>query len=162
MSIYPNALALLQAGEPSIMLAVIIYIACSFRSNRRLAWLAPAILAITALLLAPASGLAQAPPQPGGEAHLILPDLNQRTFLGTSGRTLLMGGLGICALGLLFGLITYMQLRDLPVHSAMLEVSELIWETCKTYLLTQGKFLLILEIFIGLIIIFYFGYFQHL
>ena len=73
-----------------------------------------------------------------------------------------MAGLGVCALGLLFGLITYRQLRDLPVHTAMLEVSELIWETCKTYLFTQGKFLLILEMFIGVIIIFYFGYFQQL
>src|SRR5205807_3670037 len=92
---------------------------------------------------------------------LILPDLSQGTFLGVNGRTLLMGGLVICALGLLFGLITYMQLRDLPVHAAMLEVSELIWETCKTYLFTQGKFLLILETFIGAIILVYFGYFQQ-
>ena len=120
------------------------------------------LLAIAILLLAPAHGFAQnLAPQTGGEAHLIIPDLSQGTFLGTSGRTLLMGGLGICALGLLFGLITYMQLRDLPVHAAMLEVSELIWETCKTYLFTQGKFLLLLEIFIGVIIVFYFGYFEH-
>jgi K(+)-stimulated pyrophosphate-energized sodium pump len=123
----------------------------------------PALLAIAVLLLAPAQGLAQNPPhQSGGEAHLVIPDLNQGTFLGTSGRTLLMGGLGVCALGLLFGFITYKQLRDLPVHSSMLEVSELIWETCKTYLFTQGKFLLILEMFIGVIIVFYFGYFQQL
>src|SRR5579863_1336242 len=99
--------------------------------------------------------------QSGGEAHLILPDLSQGTFMGIGGRTLLMGGLLICALGLLFGLITYMRLRDLPVHSSMREVSELIWETCKTYLQTQGKFLLILELFIGTIILFYFGYFEH-
>ena len=99
--------------------------------------------------------------QSGGEAHLILPDLSQGLFLGTSGRTLLMGGLLICALGLLFGLITYMRLRDLPVHSSMREVSELIWETCKTYLWTQGKFLLILELFVGVIILFYFGYFEN-
>jgi K(+)-stimulated pyrophosphate-energized sodium pump len=105
--------------------------------------------------------LQAAPAQTGGEAHLILPDLSQGLFLGTSGRTLLMGGLLICALGLLFGLITYMRLRDLPVHSSMREVSELIWETCKTYLQTQGKFLLILELFIGTIILFYFGYFEH-
>ena len=72
-----------------------------------------------------------------------------------------MGGLVVCALGLLFGLITYRQLRDLPVHASMREVSELIWESCKTYLFTQGKFLLILEIFIGVIILLYFGYFQH-
>src|SRR5436190_12564294 len=161
MSIYPNAPALLQAGGPSIMLAVIIYLSRSFSSNRRLALLAPAILAITVLLLAPAPGFAQAPPQPGGEAHLILPDLNQGTFLGTSGRTLLMAGLGVCALGLLFGLITYVKLRDLPVHSSMRDVSELIWESCKTYLFTQGKFLLILELFIGVIIVAYFGYFEN-
>jgi K(+)-stimulated pyrophosphate-energized sodium pump len=101
------------------------------------------------------------PPQTGGEAHLILPDLSQGLFLGTSGRNLLMGGLLICALGLLFGLITYMRLRDLPVHKSMRDVSELIWETCKTYLWTQGKFILILELFIGTIILFYFGYFEH-
>ena len=78
----------------------------------------PALLAIAVLLMAPAQGLAQNPPhQSGGEAHLVIPDLNQGTFLGTSGRTLLMGGLGVCALGLLFGFITYKQLRDLPVHS---------------------------------------------
>jgi K(+)-stimulated pyrophosphate-energized sodium pump len=76
-----------------------------------------------------------APAPTGGEAHLILPDLTQfNPAWGTSGSTLLMGGLLICALGLLFGLITYMRLRDLPVHSSMRDVSELIWETCKTYL----------------------------
>ena len=82
--------------------------------------------------------------------------------MGINGRILLMWGLGVCALGLLFGLMTYNQLRDLPVHQSMRDVSELIWETCKTYLFTQGKFLLILEIFIGVIILFYFGYFEHL
>jgi K(+)-stimulated pyrophosphate-energized sodium pump len=104
-----------------------------------------------------------APTQTGGEAHLILPDLTQfNPAWGTSGSTLLLVGLLICALGLLFGLVTYMKLRDLPVHSSMRDVSELIWETCKTYLQTQGKFLLILEIFIGIIILFYFGYFERL
>jgi K(+)-stimulated pyrophosphate-energized sodium pump len=130
--------------------------------RRKLKFLLPLFLAAAILFIAPLHTLAQAPPpQTGGEAHLILPDLSQGTFLGTSGRTLLMGGLGICALGLLFGLITYVKLRDLPVHSSMREVSELIWETCKTYLWTQGRFLLILEIFIGVIILFYFGYFEH-
>ena len=62
-------------------------------------WMAPALLAMALLLMAPLQGLAQ-PPQSGGEAHLILPDLSQGTFLGTDGRTLLMGGLAICALGL--------------------------------------------------------------
>src|ERR1700722_11294692 len=120
-------------------------------------------MALFVLLIAPEHGLAQnAPPQGGGESQLILPDLSQATFMGINGRTLLMAGLGICALGLLFGLFTYNELRDLPVHIAMREVSELIWETCKTYLFTQGKFLLILEIFVGVIIVFYFGVFQHL
>ncbi len=125
--------------------------------------LLPLLIAIAVLFIAPAHGFAQTPsPQTGGEAHLILPDLSQATFLGINGRTLLMAGLGICALGLLFGLLTYNQLRDLPVHQSMRDVSELIWETCKTYLWTQGKFLLILEIFIGVVILFYFGYFQRL
>jgi K(+)-stimulated pyrophosphate-energized sodium pump len=116
------------------------------------------LLAICVLALGlPAFGFAQAPPQAAGEAHLILPDLDQATFFGASGRTLLMSGLGVCALGLVFGLVTYMQLRNLPVHKSMLEVSELIWETCKTYLFTQGKFLLILEAFIGAVIVLYFG-----
>jgi K(+)-stimulated pyrophosphate-energized sodium pump len=94
----------------------------------------------------------------GGEANLKLPDLSQATFMGgTNGRTLLMGGLLVSALGLVFGLVSYTKLRNLPVHSSMLEISELIYETCKTYLFTQGKFLVILELFIGVIIILYFG-----
>jgi K(+)-stimulated pyrophosphate-energized sodium pump len=95
----------------------------------------------------------------GGEANLVLPDLDQVTFFGgLGGRTLLMGGLGVSALGLIFGLVIYKRLQNLPVHSSMLEISELIYETCKTYLFTQGKFLAILEIFIGAVIIFYFGF----
>jgi K(+)-stimulated pyrophosphate-energized sodium pump len=117
--------------------------------------------ALLPAVLAPSALGQTAPAQTGGEAHLILPDLSQGLFLGTSGRTLLMAGLIICALGLLFGLITYMRLRDLPVHQSMRDVSELIWETCKTYLWTQGRFILILEVFIGTIILFYFGYFEH-
>src|SRR5207237_2417061 len=93
----------------------------------------------------------------GGEANLVLPDLSIVTFRGTNGRTLLMGGLVVCAFGLLFGLLTFTQLKNLPVHASMREVSELIYETCKTYLITQGKFILILEVFIGVIMIFYFG-----
>jgi K(+)-stimulated pyrophosphate-energized sodium pump len=97
----------------------------------------------------------------GGEANLVLPDLTTVDFHGVNGRTLLMSGLVVCALGLLFGLLTFTQLRNLPVHSSMREVSELIYETCKTYLITQGKFILILEIFIGVIMIFYFGVLEH-
>src|SRR6266550_5293104 len=90
----------------------------------------------------------------GGEASLVIPDLSQVSFLGgIHGRSLLMGGLVICALGLLFGLVFYSQLKRMAVHESMREVSELIYETCKTYLITQGKFILVLEIFIGFVIL---------
>jgi K(+)-stimulated pyrophosphate-energized sodium pump len=92
-----------------------------------------------------------------GEAELKLPDLSTALFQGVNGRTILMGGLVVAVLGLVFGLLMYKHLRNLPVHESMLEISELIYETCKTYLLTQGKFLLILEVFIGAIIVLYFG-----
>jgi K(+)-stimulated pyrophosphate-energized sodium pump len=93
----------------------------------------------------------------GGEASLIIPDLGQVEFIGFNGRTLLKWGLVVCALGLAFGLVTFAQIRRLPVHASMREISELIYETCKTYLVTQGKFLLILETFIAAIIVLYFG-----
>ena len=96
-----------------------------------------------------------------GEANLVLPDLGTSTFLGgLSGSTLLLLGLVVCAAGLTFGLLMLKHLKELPVHSAMLEVSELIYETCKTYLTTQGRFLVILEIFIAVVIVFYFGFLQ--
>jgi len=98
----------------------------------------------------------------GGEANLVLPDLSTVNFRGVNGRTLLMSGLVVCALGLGFGLFVFTQLKGLPVHATMREVSELIYETCKTYLVTQGKFILILEVFIGVIMIFYFGVLSHL
>src|SRR5438094_444 len=97
----------------------------------------------------------------GGEANLKVPDLAGVSFSGINGRTLLLWGLVVCVLGLLFGLVIYVQLRNLPVHEAMREISELIYETCKTYLITQGKFILILETFIGVIIVLYFGALQH-
>jgi K(+)-stimulated pyrophosphate-energized sodium pump len=100
----------------------------------------------------------QAEHRPGGEANLVVPDLGSVSFRGMSGSTLLMLGLIVCAAGLLFGLVIYSQLKKMPVHKSMLEISELIYETCKTYLITQGKFILILEIFIGFIILLYFGY----
>jgi K(+)-stimulated pyrophosphate-energized sodium pump len=96
----------------------------------------------------------------GGEASLVLPDLGQVSFGGIPSRTLLMGGLGVCALGLVFGLVIFTQLKNLPVHGSMREISELIYETCKTYLITQGRFILILELFIGAIMAFYFGVLQ--
>jgi K(+)-stimulated pyrophosphate-energized sodium pump len=92
------------------------------------------------------------------EANLLLPDLSQVSVLGgVSGRRILVWGLVICVFGLIFGLWQYMQLKNLPVHRAMLEISELIYATCKTYLVTQGKFILLLEVFIGIIMVVYFG-----
>ncbi|MGH7466768.1 MAG: sodium-translocating pyrophosphatase [Longimicrobiales bacterium] len=103
---------------------------------------------------------AAAPQEPvqraGGEAALILPDFTQSTFLGMSGQALLSLGLLVCMVGLVFGLWIYQQLKNLPVHSSMREISELIYETCKTYLVTQGKFIAILWAFIGLVIAFYY------
>ena len=91
-----------------------------------------------------------------GEANLKLPDLSQVQFMGVDGHKLLMVGILFCIFGLLFGLVIYSGLKNLPVHRAMGEISQLIWETCKTYLITQGKFLLLLWIFIAAIILVYF------
>jgi K(+)-stimulated pyrophosphate-energized sodium pump len=104
---------------------------------------------------------AAAPGAPSGEANLKLPDLSQVKFLAVDGHTLLLFGIGFCILGLIFGLIIYQRLKILPVHRAMREVSELIYETCKTYLITQGKFLVLLWIFIAAIILLYFGVLLH-
>jgi K(+)-stimulated pyrophosphate-energized sodium pump len=99
--------------------------------------------------------------QGGGEANLKIPDLAEVSFGGMSGRVLLQWGLLVCLLGFGFGLVIYQQLKNLPVHQSMREISELIYETCKTYLVTQGKFLLVLWIFIAVIVTFYFGVLQH-
>jgi K(+)-stimulated pyrophosphate-energized sodium pump len=119
------------------------------------------LLAGLALLASPVLGQAQeaapAAHEMGGEASLRLPDLSQVSFLGTDGHSLLLICIVFCFLGGLFGFVQYMQLRSLPVHRAMREISELIYETCKTYLITQGKFLAILEAFIAAIIVLYFG-----
>jgi K(+)-stimulated pyrophosphate-energized sodium pump len=103
------------------------------------------------------------PAEASGEANLVLPDLSQATFFGgmIDGRSLLLYSFLFVALGLVFGLVIYRQLKNLPVHRSMLEISELIYETCKTYLITQIKFLVILEVFIGIIIVFYFGFLEH-
>jgi K(+)-stimulated pyrophosphate-energized sodium pump len=92
----------------------------------------------------------------GGEASLVMPDLGQSDFRGINGRSLLMVGLVVCVLGLIFGLAQYRGVKLLPVHSSMSDVSSLIYETCKTYLITQGKFLLILWACIAAIISFYY------
>jgi len=96
-----------------------------------------------------------------GEASLILPDLHSVKFLNVDGHTLLTFGLGLCVLGLLFGFLQYMYVKKLPAHKSMKEISELIYETCKTYLITQGKFLIILELFLAVIIVVYFGMLRH-
>src|SRR5919109_5179107 len=93
----------------------------------------------------------------GGEANLKLPDLSQVSFLGMDGHKLLLFGILFCLFGLAFGLVIYTRLKNLPVHKSMLDVSELIYETCKTYLTTQGKFLMLLWAFIAIVIILYFG-----
>jgi len=96
-------------------------------------------------------------PASASEADLVLPDLGSETFLGgINGHDLLLGGLVVCVLGMLFGLWMYLQLKNMPVHRSMREISELIFETCKTYLITQGKFILLLEAFIGIVIFIYF------
>lgn len=97
----------------------------------------------------------------GGEANLILPDLSQVNFLGIDGRTLLLGGLVISGLGLIFGLMIYLQLKNLPVHKCMLDISDIIYETCKTYLLKQGMFIGLLWIAIAVVILFYFKVMLH-
>jgi K(+)-stimulated pyrophosphate-energized sodium pump len=94
----------------------------------------------------------------GGEASLVLPDLSKVDFMGVDGHSLLLIGLLVSFLGMVFGLIIYMQLKKLPVHRAMLEISEMIYETCKTYLITQGKFILILWAFIAAIVVLYYGW----
>jgi len=94
----------------------------------------------------------------GGEANLVLPNLDEVTFFnGITGHNLLLVGIAVCVLGLGFGLAIYMNLQKMPVHRAMREISELIYATCKTYLTTQGKFILILEAFIAVVIVLYFG-----
>jgi K(+)-stimulated pyrophosphate-energized sodium pump len=110
-------------------------------------------------LLSGAVAFAQDKTDVGNEASLKLPDLSSVTFLNGAidGHKLLLIGIAVCVLGLIFGLVIYSKLKNLPVHKSMLDVSELIYETCKTYLLTQGKFLLILWLFIAVVIVLYFG-----
>jgi len=118
----------------------------------------------TLLLLTAGYALAQ-PAAPateeGGEAALKLPDLSSVSFLGVNGHSLLMIGLLFCVFGLAFGMAIFMRLKNLPVHRSMREISELIYETCKTYLITQGKFLMLLWAFIAVVIVLYFGVLRH-
>jgi len=125
---------------------------------RRLMAMAALALTLT-LVTAPAAMAAQPPAEhhPGGEINIQLPDLNQGDFLGMTGHQILLTGLLVCVLGLAFGGWVYVGVKNLPVHRSMAEVSDLIYETCKAYLVQQGKFLLILELFIGAIMIAYFS-----
>src|SRR6201987_3346940 len=116
---------------------------------------------LATLLLTAGYALAQPAEQTteaGGEAALKLPDLSSVSFLGMDGHRLLMIGLLFCVFGLGFGMAIFMRLKNLPVHRSMREISELIYETCKTYLVTQGKFILLLWAFIAVIIAAYFGW----
>ncbi|MGA8874797.1 MAG: sodium-translocating pyrophosphatase [Candidatus Korobacteraceae bacterium] len=113
--------------------------------------------AFTLFMLQASTAFAQ-PSEAGGEATLQVPDLSTVSFLGMNGHSILLIGLIFCAFGLLFGLMIYVQLKKLPVHRAMREISELIYETCKTYVVTQGKFLMILWAFIAVVILAYFGW----
>jgi len=116
--------------------------------NKRI--LAGLAMAALGLLLAP-------PAHAAGDAELVLPDLSQVQFLGIDGHTLLLYGILFCIFGLGFGMMIYRNLKNMPVHRSMLEISDLIYETCKTYLFTQGKFLGLLWVFIAVIIVLYFG-----
>ena len=113
-------------------------------------------LALLLSLLMPATLAAQAEHRPGGEVNLRLPDLRQGDFLGYTGHNILLTGLAVCVLGLLFGLLSYANVKKLPVHRAMADVSELIYATCKAYLTQQGKFLLALWAFICVVMVVYF------
>jgi len=129
------------------------WLACAWSLSCRFTKFGAVTAALT--LLTAASALAD---EAGGEASLKLPDLSQVTFLGIDGHKLLLFGIVICVFGLAFGLAIYTRLKNLPVHKSMRDISELIYETCKTYLITQGKFLMILWVFIAVVIVLYFGW----
>src|SRR5258708_14837059 len=123
--------------------------------------MSPKLSAVAALLtVGAASALAQPAGEGGGEASLKLPDLSQVSFFNGAidGHKLLLIGILFCIFGLAFGMAIFMRLKNLPVHRSMREISELIYETCKTYLVTQGKFLMLLWVFIAIIISIYFGW----
>ena len=124
-------------------------------------WARIASVIATLVLLGKGAAFAAPVEAAGGEANLKLPDLTQVQFLGMNGHTLLMFGPVFCILGMIFGLFMYIHLKGLPVHRSMKEVSQLIWETCKTYLINQGKFLLLLWCFIAVVILAYFAVLLH-
>src|SRR6202167_2616735 len=127
-------------------------------SSFRMALMRRILAVITLFTLGSAAALAQ--PEPGGEASLKLPDLSSVSFFNGAidGHKLLLIGILFCLFGLGFGMAIYIRLKNLPVHRSMRDISELIYETCKTYLITQGKFILLLWSFIAVIIALYFGW----
>ncbi len=150
-------------GWVSVFLAVSalsLIVAMLFRNRAIAVFLKRQYKTVVALLalMVPTLAYAQTEHAGGGEANLVLPDLRTVSFFGINGHALLTIGLLFCVGGLLFGLAIYVQLKNSPVHRTMLEVSELIYETCKTYLITQGKFIMLLWVFIAVIISLYFGY----
>src|ERR1700716_202970 len=138
------------------------WLATAAFQGRRLARTFSAVAAL--LTVGVVTAMAQPAEEAGGEAALKLPDLSQVSFLNGAidGHKLLLIGSLFCIFGLGFGLVIYMRLKNLPVHRSMREISELIYETCKTYLVTQGKFILLLWAFIAVIILLYFGVLQHM
>jgi K(+)-stimulated pyrophosphate-energized sodium pump len=112
---------------------------------------------VAGLLALACAGTTWAQESGGGEASLKLPDLSSVNFLGVNGHNLLLWGILFCIFGLAFGLTIFVRLKNLPTHGSMREMSELIYETCKTYLFTQGRFLMLLWIFIAVVIVIYFG-----
>jgi K(+)-stimulated pyrophosphate-energized sodium pump len=109
----------------------------------------PGLLAMLAAMLMPALSFAS-------ELDLQLPTLD------ASQRQLLYIGMGVCVAGMAFGLMMFNQVKNMPAHKSMLDVSHIIYETCKAYLLKQGQLLMVLELFIGACIVYYFGFLQHL
>ncbi len=120
--------------------------------------------ALFAVIAVSSSAALAEPSEAGGEASLKLPDLSQVSFFNGAidGHKLLLIGILFCIFGLAFGMVIFMRLKNLPVHRSMREISELIYETCKTYLITQGKFILLLWVFIAVIILLYFGMLEHM
>ena len=139
-----------------------IWLAGAAFSLRRVAMKLSAAVAL--LTVGTAAAFAQPASEAGGEASLKLPRLDLVSFFNGAidGHKLLLIGILFCLFGLGFGMAIYMRLKNLPVHRAMREISELIYETCKTYLFTQGKFILLLWVFIAVIILLYFGLLQHM
>jgi K(+)-stimulated pyrophosphate-energized sodium pump len=155
-------------GQPTATLSLAgeeVPMILSTTATRRVASILSTITAFVVVFLSTGLARAQDEGAPkhhgGGEANLVLPDLDSVSMLGMSGKSLLLLGLIVTSLGLVFGVVTLLQVKNLPAHKSMLEISNIIWETCKTYLVTQGKFILLLEAFIGTIIVIYFYFLQH-